>query len=113
MKICKTNALRLWNEHYGDAMFALDFHGNLMCRKGYGNDHYYIKNRGERVYCGWNIHHILPLVHGGTNEKANLLCTSIYTNEEADDKITYWIDDNLYQVQRKEGTAQHEIVKLQ
>ncbi len=112
MKICKTNAMRLWSERYGEAMFAEDFHGNLMCRKGYGNNNYYIKNRGEKVYCGWNLHHILPLAHGGTNEKKNLLCTSIYTNQEADDKITYWIDDYLYQVQKNPNSDEYQIVRI-
>lgn len=49
---------------------------------------------------------------GGTNEKQNLICTNIYTNDMAEDKITYWIDDCLYQVRRIYGTREHEIVKL-
>ena len=67
---------------------------------------------GKIIYCGWNIHHILPLSCGGTNEKHNLICTNIYTNDEAEDKITYWIDDCLYQVQKVYGTREHQIVKL-
>ena len=112
MRICKANALRLWEENYGNARFAEDFHGNLMCREGYGNDDFYVYHCGEIIYCGWNIHHILPLSCGGTNEKHNLICTNIYTNAEAEDKITYWIDDCLYQVQRIPGTREYQIVKL-
>ena len=112
MKINKTNALRLWYQHFGDSMYAEDFHGYLMCRDGYGNAGYYVWDQGERIYCGWNIHHILPIAHGGTNEKENLLCTNIATNDEAADKITYWIDDSLYQVKRIRGTSEHEIVQL-
>jgi hypothetical protein len=112
MKICKENALRLWEKHFGNAQFAEDFHGNLMCREGYGNTDFCIYHCGEMIYCGWNIHHILPLSCGGTNEKYNLICTNIYTNEEAEDKITYWIDDCLYQVQRISGTRAYQIVKL-
>lgn len=100
MKICKTNALRLWEENYGNARFAEDFHGNLMCRDGYGDEEFCVNHWGELNYCGWNIHHILPLSCGGTYEKHNLICTNIYTNAEAEDKITYWINDCLYQVQR-------------
>ena len=40
MKICKSNALRLWDAYYGNVRFAEDFHGNLMCRDGYGNANY-------------------------------------------------------------------------
>ena len=71
MKICKANALRLWEEYFGNSEFAEDFHGNLMCRDGYGDANFSIYRFGERIYCGWNIHHILPLSWGGTNEKHN------------------------------------------
>ncbi len=102
MRINKKTALILWKRQYGNARFADDFHGYLMCRDGYGNPDFYINDHGERIYCGWNIHHILPRTQGGTNEISNLICTNIATNEEAADKITYWIDDCLYQVKRTE-----------
>ena len=78
MKICKSSALRLWGEYYGNVRFAKDFHGNLMCRDGYGDKDYYTYQYGQQIYCGWNIHHILPVANGGTNEKHNLICTNIY-----------------------------------
>ena len=112
MKINRKNALKLWYKCFGDNRFAEDFHGYLMCRDAYGNEDFFIKEDGERIYCGWNIHHILPVACGGTNEKCNLLCTNIATNEEAGDKITYWIDDCNYQVQKIYGTKEYEIVKL-
>lgn len=113
MKINAETAMRLWTEHYGSAYFARDFHGRMMCRDDYGTSHrYYLGDRGERISCGWNIHHILPVACGGTDEKHNLICTSIATNEAAGDKITYRIDDALYQVRRIRGTREHEIVKL-
>lgn len=64
------------------------------------NPDFFIKEDGEAIYCGWNIHHILPKNCGGTNAISNLTCTNIATNDEAADKITFWIDDCLYQVQR-------------
>ncbi len=112
MKICKASALNLWDQHFGKVMFAEDFHGNLMCRDGYGNRNYTVNKYGKTIYCGWNIHHILPIACGGTNEKQNLICTNIYTNDEAEDKITFWIEGCLYQVQKVYGTSEHEIVKL-
>jgi len=112
MKINYTNALMLWKETYGNAEYAEDFHGNLMCRDAYGNSNYFIWHYGQRIYCGWNVHHILPKNHGGTNAVENLICTNILTNEEAADKITYWIDDSLYQVKKIYGSRFHEIVKL-
>lgn len=112
MKITRDNAMRLWFQGFGYADFAEDFDGGLMYRNAYGDEEYYIRQNGEKIYCGWNIHHILPVAHGGTNEVHNLICTNIITNDAAGDKITYWIDDNLYQVKKIPGTGKHEIVQL-
>lgn len=111
MKICKKNALRLWKMCYGEAMYAEDFHGNLMCRNGYGNPDFYIIEDSKRIYCGWNLHHILPKDLGGSNAISNLLCTNIATNEEAGNRITFWIEDCLYQVQ-KCNNLEYRIVEL-
>jgi hypothetical protein len=112
MKICKAHALRLWEECFGNAQFAEDFHGNLMCRDGYGNYNFCVNRWGTLIYCGWNIHHILPVAHGGTNARENLLCTNIATNEAAEDKITFWIEGCLYQVKRIPDSSWHEIVQI-
>ena len=40
MKINKYNALRFWEECYGNKQYAEDFHGNLMCKGGYGNKNF-------------------------------------------------------------------------
>lgn len=52
MKICKKNTLELWEICYGKAVYAEDFHGNLMCRNGCGNPNYYIVENGERIFVG-------------------------------------------------------------
>lgn len=112
MKINKANALKLWEEFYGDSEYEKDFHGNIMYKYAYANENCHFIWNGERIYCGWNIHHILPKSHGGTNTKNNLLCTNIITNASAADKNTYWIDDTLYQVRKIYGTKDYEIVEL-
>ena len=43
MKINKYNALRFWEECYGSKQYAEDFHGNLMCKDGYGNNNFSVK----------------------------------------------------------------------
>ncbi len=112
MRITRQNAIHLWEERYGMQRFVRDFHGNLMCKEGYGDPNYFIAYWGHRVYCGWNIHHILPIASGGTNHKENLICTNIATNEIAEDKTTFWIDDSLYQVQRTPSGNGHRIYKI-
>ncbi len=87
-----------------------EFHGYLMCREGYGDPDYYVCDGKERIYCGWNIHHILPKTCGGTNAISNLICTNIATNDEAADKITFWIDNCLYQVKKTEDG--HDIFQI-
>lgn len=109
MSSLKKKAMKLWIQNYGDRMYAEDFHGNLMYRDAYGDPEFYIKENGDRIYCGWNLHHILPAALGGTSDYSNLLCTNILTNEAAGDRVTFWIDDILYQVHRIKGTNNHVI----
>ena len=112
MRMTKKRALNLWAKHFGNARYAVDFHGSLMCREAYGDEMYYIVDHGEKVFCGWDIHHILPSAQGGTDSEANLLCTNITTNRCAGDRITFWIDDSQYQIRHICGTGGHEIIKL-
>lgn len=111
MRINKQNAMQLWEERYGSQAFANDFHGNLMYKYAFGNRDYCINYRGQTIYCGWNLHHILPVAASGTNQKQNLLCTNIATNDAAADKTTFWIDDCLYQVQRMTNGNGYRICK--
>lgn len=113
MTITREFAMKLWQEHYGNAIYAVDFDGGLMYRNAYGNAEYYEWRHGRKVYCGWNIHHIHPIARGGKTKKNNLICTNIITNQGAGDKITYWLDNGLYQVRKKRGTDIHYIVKLE
>ena len=110
MKITRKLAMQIWQNNYGLKKFAYDFDGGLMFRDAYGDYEYYVIDDGEKVYCGWNLHHILPIARGGKSNIDNLICTNIITNDEAGDKITYWIDDNLYQVKKKKGTSKYQIV---
>ena len=112
MKICRKTAMRIWEEHYSDSTLATDFHGNIMAKEGFGNPKYICSLSGFKFYAGWNIHHILPVAHGGSNEKHNLICTSIATNDAAANKTTYTIDNVLYQVRRIPETNKHKIVKI-
>lgn len=109
MKITRKNAFALWEEEYGNAEFAEDFGGGLMYKYAYGDSNYSIVRNGSRIYCGWNLHHILPKACGGEGSADNLICTNIITNEQAADKVTYWIDDKLYQVKKIKGTHSYQI----
>lgn len=112
MKISKKNALELWEAMFGSSDYAEDFDGGLMYKYAYGDSDYFEYRSGHKVYCGWNIHHILPKACGGSNDISNLLCTNIITNEIASDKVSYWIDDRLYQVKKIKGTHTYQIVRV-
>lgn len=112
MKISREKAMQIWYRNYGCALYAEDFDGNLMYREAYGDEGYFIYEKRKRIYCGWNIHHILPLARGGSDTMENMTCTNILTNREAADKITFWIDGSLYQVQKTTVAGKYEIVRL-
>ena len=112
MKLNRTNALRLWESSFGSALFAADFHGNLMYRDAYGSESFFIIRQNRKIFCGWNIHHILPVAQGGTDTKENLICTNIITNNGAEDKITFWIDDCLYQVRYDSNNNRYGIFRI-
>ena len=103
MKINKKNALKIWFERYDDNLIATDFDGAIMHRDAYGDKNAIIRIDGEEIYCGWNLHHILPTSSGGTNDKENLECTNIITNEQAGNKTTFIIDNAKYQVKKANG----------
>ena len=112
MDINMKTAYKVWESLFGNKEYAEDFHGNFMCKKAYGKRNYYEVRNGVRVYCGWNLHHILPKACGGTNKFSNLTCTNIVTNDLAEDKITFSIEDCRYQVKRIIGTKYHKIVRI-
>lgn len=129
MNISKATALRLWGEWYGNRLWAEDFDGGLMYRDAYndrkvwavrtfGNQYALSSQRSlrvsdnQKIYCGWNLHHILPKANGGTNAKDNLICANMITNDEAEDKTTFWINDRHYQIQRNKQTRLRKIVRL-
>lgn len=49
MKISRYNALRLWEEFYGSSQYAEDFHGNLMCKDGYGDSDFSVYYYGKNI----------------------------------------------------------------
>lgn len=112
MKINYSTAMQLWENYFDNAMYAEDFHGSLMYRDAYGDNGFIVIDNGRRIYCGWNIHHILPKKFGGNNAIENLICTNIITNELAGNKTTYWIDDCLYQVRKIFESHIYEIVQI-
>ena len=112
MKLNKETAFKVWEYEHGCAEYAEDFAGNYMCKNAFGKRNYYEKNNGTKIYCGWNLHHILPKACGGSNKFVNLTCTNIITNDLAQDKTTFNIDDCIYQVKKTFGHREHEIFKL-
>jgi len=110
MRINRKNAMRLWLRACGDREYAEDFDGGLMCREAYGDPNYYEFRGGQKIYCGWNVHHILPKACGGSDAVENLMCTNIITNELAGDKVSFCIDGHLYQVRKVKYSHRHQIV---
>ena len=83
-----------------------------MYREAFGDCEYYVCRGEQELYFGWNIHHIMAVANGGSDEKCNLLCTNIITNDAAEDKITFWLDDCLYHFHIYEASADPSIAML-
>ena len=111
MKISKKTAQKLWKERYGERTIVKDFNDSYMYYDAYGKRNYSQVIDGNKVNCGWNIHHINPKSNGGKNSKGNLACTNISTNDAAGNKSTYWIDGKKYQV-RKNRKNSYRVCKL-
>lgn len=112
MKISKKNALAIWEKMFGNKEYAEDFDGRFMYKNAYGDRNFFVYDNGVKIYCGWNLHHVLPKSCGGMDDAENLICTNIITNELAKDKVTYLIGDSLYQVRKIKGARIYRIVKI-
>lgn len=112
MRINRKKAMKLWFHVYGDQDYAEDFDGALMRREAYGDPNYYEFHDGQKIYCGWNIHHILPKACGGSDDLDNLACTNVITNELAGDKTSFHIDGRLYQVRKIKYSRHYKIVLI-
>ncbi len=103
MKFSRKTALLLWREIYGDRKIVKDFAGRTMYYYGYGDINCTITVNSRAVRAGWNIDHILPKSKGGLNDKNNLACTNIATNQEKSDKTTFWTMGKKFQVRKENG----------
>jgi CRISPR/Cas system Type II protein with McrA/HNH and RuvC-like nuclease domain len=84
-------AKKLWEYEFGNHEIAYDFTKHEIRKGAYGQ-------KGSRY--GWDVDHILPQALGGMDDVSNLQITHIETNESKGDKISFWIDETLYQVKR-------------
>jgi len=100
MKINKENALGLWEERYGNAVYAVDFTGRHIYKGDYNSRQQEKGKDGVVRNYGWNLHHILPQDLGGNDDKQNLEIVNIITNDEAGNKTSFVANDVEYQVKR-------------
>jgi hypothetical protein len=80
-----------WENEFGTNDIGYDFSGYEVRKGSYGLV-------GSKF--GWNIDHILPVSMGGTDHYYNLQITHISTNNERGNRMSFWIDNNLYQVKK-------------
>lgn len=101
MEINREKAMDLWEERYGDKKEIKDFSGRTILKGSYGQT-------GSKY--GWNIDHILPKAHGGTNKKGNLIICHIETNAEKGDSYPNFVaNDSNWQIVNSNG--QYKIIK--
>ena len=97
-----TNAdKQFWKHEFGDSLVGYDFAGQEV-RFGSHNQ------RGSQY--GWDRDHILPLSKGGKDNFANLQIVNMATNAERANKMTFWIDETLYQVKKVTNLYDDDII---
>jgi hypothetical protein len=91
-----------WIHEFGSSGYATDFAGRRIKRIEYGKDSEF----------GWSIDHILPKKASvkSPDNITNLQITHFRTNQEKADKITFKIDDTLYQVKRVKNLHQDDCI---
>ena len=80
-----------WENEFGENNAACDFAGYEIWKESYGQ---------PRSQYGWNIDHILPTSIGGTDHAYNLQITSIFSNSQRGNRMSFWIDGVSYQVKK-------------
>ena len=113
MKINTKHALELWQNLFGDKEYAKDFSGALICRCKYNERNATVPfqfNDGQEIHkidvcVGWNIHHILPISKGGTNDDENLAIINITTHDIIKDDTSFVINGTAYEIRRKKGNS--------
>lgn len=119
MEINKQTARKLWRERYGNRDMVQDFTGTWI----HIDDYNFRDSRrqaldGHYYNYGWNIHHMMPeskadcspKMKRKVSSKSNLEIVHIFTNDEAEDKTTFIINDTEYQVRSlKDGTGNYGI----
>ena len=102
MEINEKKAKELFKEIYPSGT-SKDFAGRIMKYDCYNKD----------CEGGWNVDHKLPESLGGTDNKGNLQCTNIITNQIKADNITWKDQGNTYQVRKVKGKSKtYEIVEI-
>ena len=110
MEINKENAIKLWRSRYGNKDWIQDYNNRNSRRQSTSDGHYY--------NYGWNLHHMMPESKASCSpkmkrkvtSKSNLEIVHIFTNDEAEDKTTFIINDTEYQVRSlRDGSGNYGI----
>jgi hypothetical protein len=119
VKINTKHALELWHEIFRDKEYERDFACSPICRSHYNDRNattVFEFNDGKKTheinyYTGWNLHHVLPLSKGGTDDAENLDIVNIRNHDLIGDKTSFVIDGTTYQVVREKGNRKSHFIK--
>ncbi|MCL2522895.1 MAG: hypothetical protein FWE36_08565 [Erysipelotrichales bacterium] len=95
------NASDWWVNSFGYALEAKDYTGQLIKKAAFDQ-------KGSNY--GWILEYILPLDKGGTKSSDNIWIVSNRAHNLRDGRVTYTIDNIMYQVQ-KDGKGGHAVYK--
>ena len=102
MKITESNAKELFLKQYPSGN-GYDYAGRKVNINKYG------LNSSD----GWNVDHVLPISKGGTDDKGNLQCINIKTNEIKGNHTTWHDAGKTWQVKRVKGNRKaHKVLEI-
>ena len=118
MEVNRNVAMKLWQDLYGDSLWAQDCFGTWMYRDDYGSYDHPRNNRphgtGKYFVYGWDVDHILPIKEfGGDEDKAsfwNNLEPLHHTNNLAKaDKTSFEIGGRFYEIVKCQICSSHNL----
>ena len=101
MRISKELAQKLWNDVFGNVLWAVDCFGTWIYRDDYGNtENKRIRPNGDgRMYnYGWDVDHVFPISRNGKDVMNNYEPMHHLNNKMKADNLNFKINNTPYQI---------------
>jgi hypothetical protein len=101
MTVNRKLAIKLWNDVFGNVLWAQDCFGTWIYRDDYGDTEttrIRPNGDGKRYSYGWNVDHIFPLARNGKDVMNNYEPMHWINNNNKGDELNFYINEIPYQI---------------